>query len=114
MKLKKFLLLLPLFLMTVVMFTACGDDDEPGKNLAGTWVYAGDDDYTETMILSANGTGSVMGVEYDGDSWSYTITWTATETVLTVTDNEGDTTSDTYNLVNDNMLIWDGSVYARR
>lgn len=115
MKLKKYLLMLPLLLMTVVMLTSCGDDDkdEPAATnaLVGTWVCA-DEDLVETITLNADGTGTYSLMDEDGNNF-ISITWTATENVLTLTGG-GDTMSYNYVLINANTLNWGGDIYTRR
>lgn len=117
MKLKKYLLMLPLLLMTVVMLSSCGDDDdkkdEPAAaaaSLVGTWVCS-DDGLTETITLNADGTGTYSLV--DGSySNVEAITWSANGTILTLTSN-GESMSYSYQLLNANTLSWGGDIYTR-
>lgn len=121
MKLKKYLLMLPLLLMAVVMVTACGDDDDKKKDepanpavnaLVGTW----SDAYgSETYIFKADGTGTYMYTDSDGTvSETDTFTWSAVNGYLQVVYSDGDDWGDIYQLLNESTLNWGGELYYRR
>lgn len=109
---KKFLLLLPLFTLTLMAFSACSDDDdkkdEPTASLVGTWV---EDEDGDTYTFNADGTGSYYYYDDKWDEEDYeTFTWKATESILTLKYSYDDEAENIpYKLINATTLtMYDG------
>ena len=116
--LKKSLIAFMLILTATVSLTSCKDDDDkasPSSKLVGTWVC----DYgleTFTYIFNSNNTGREMWVSQSPyDAGSNNFTWSATETILIINYEDGDTWSCSYSISSDGKtLILDGDPYIKR
>lgn len=121
MKIEKYLMMPAMLLFAAVAFTSCGDDkDDPvvpsdsnAAKLIGSWVSRAEYE-SLTLEFNSNGSGSEIYEDEDGLE-SENFTWTATDTKLTISYEDGEDYTGNYLISNGGRtLTFDGEVFQKK
>lgn len=121
MKIEKYLMMPAMLLFAAVAFTSCGDDkDDPvvpsdsnAAKLIGSWISRAEYE-SITLEFNSNGSGSEIYEDEDGVE-SENFTWTATDTKLTISYEDGEDYTGNYLISNGGRtLTFDGEVFQKK